>query len=525
MKKKKIGIIAIIILLICLISIKFTYSKLNLSFYSSLSFISKEYKPLSITKTAQMEDNVYQITIKNDNNYEVIFSCENDSFEVECNENIISANASENFIVYLDFKDGVAESTLTPNPNGSGYITKVGIRITSPYEYPKTDPHYIYSDNMVVTKYTITNFADYITTSASTDTTNFAIDHSNVRYIGAYPNNYITFNNELWRILGVFDGKLKIMRTSSYNNPAGVYYDGDANGTNTKFQNSKLKTELNNAFYVTISSRFRSMIKEGTWNVGGLNTWEWQTPDTAYTTEKSTTTSANVGLINATDYVYATGGSNRTTCIGSLGSVDACSAENWLYPYATTMGMWTINEFTALSGYSLVVNSSGSIAAIELKYPSHAYPVVYLDENIGFTSGDGTQSKPYKIKSNTSPIVSNNYRDYITNVYLNTWENELSGFAGREINSFDKTGGALLFANETWGIPSEYTMDQVTVYSFGGEELTTYFQRTWEEDNVWHARLSNYVFKRQVAPDLDYIGASALEQYKGSLRFVIIVKN
>ena len=32
------------------------------------------------------------------------------------------------------------------------------------------------------------------------------------RYIGNNPNNYITFNNETWRIIGVFDGKIKIIR-------------------------------------------------------------------------------------------------------------------------------------------------------------------------------------------------------------------------------------------------------------------------------------------------------------------------
>ena len=32
------------------------------------------------------------------------------------------------------------------------------------------------------------------------------------RYIGDSPNNYIEFNNETWRIIGVFDGKIKIIK-------------------------------------------------------------------------------------------------------------------------------------------------------------------------------------------------------------------------------------------------------------------------------------------------------------------------
>ena len=35
------------------------------------------------------------------------------------------------------------------------------------------------------------------------------------RYIGSSPNNYITFNDEVWRIIGVFDGRIKIIRQDS----------------------------------------------------------------------------------------------------------------------------------------------------------------------------------------------------------------------------------------------------------------------------------------------------------------------
>lgn len=527
MRNQKIILVVILVLFFVLMSSKLTYSKLNLKFTRDMAFISKSYKTLVINSTVPIGDNSYLINLKNDNDYDISFSCEdvNSNFNITCDKNVISANSNEDITVDLDFKDDTNENILIPNPDGDGYITKLGIRITSPYEYSKTDPHYVESENMIVTKVNLTNLVDYVASLAAKDSSNLAIDHTtNIRYIGANPNNYVSFNNELWRILGVFDGNIKIMRTKSYNHPSNIYYDGDAEGVNTKFPSAKIKTELNEMFYYTISSRFRSMIKEGNWNVGGLNTWEWQTPETAYNTEKEMRGLFNVGLISATDYVYATGGSNRTTCTESLSSVNSCSSDNWLYPYALTTGMWTLNEFTALSGYSLIVNSSGSIAANEIKYPSYAYPVVYLTENVGFTSGDGSVDKPYKIKTDSELVVSPNYKDYIINVYLNSWGNELVGFAGKEITTFDREGGALLFANDTWGIPSEYVIDQVTVYSYASKELTTYYQRDWEEDNGWHARLSTYIFKRQIAPDLNYIGNDTLEQNKGSLKFVLIVK-
>ena len=43
-------------------------------------------------------------------------------------------------------------------------------------------------------------------------------EHEDIRYYGANPNNYVSFNNELWRIIGVIDGKIKIIRNESIGN-------------------------------------------------------------------------------------------------------------------------------------------------------------------------------------------------------------------------------------------------------------------------------------------------------------------
>ena len=45
--------------------------------------------------------------------------------------------------------------------------------------------------------------AEYITTLATTDTTNLATDdYGNTRYIGADPNNYVSIDGDIWRIIG-----------------------------------------------------------------------------------------------------------------------------------------------------------------------------------------------------------------------------------------------------------------------------------------------------------------------------------
>ena len=37
----------------------------------------------------------------------------------------------------------------------------------------------------------------------------------NIRYYGSNPNNYVLFNNELWRIIGVFGDNVKLVRNES----------------------------------------------------------------------------------------------------------------------------------------------------------------------------------------------------------------------------------------------------------------------------------------------------------------------
>ena len=35
-----------------------------------------------------------------------------------------------------------------------------------------------------------------------------------IRYQGTDPNNYVEFNNETWRIIGIVDGKMKLIRAT-----------------------------------------------------------------------------------------------------------------------------------------------------------------------------------------------------------------------------------------------------------------------------------------------------------------------
>ena len=89
------------------------------------------------------------------------------------------------------------------------------------------------------------------------------------RYIGADPDNYIQFNNELWRIIGIFDGQLKIIRNESFGEMQWDDEDEQNPYGENDWSTASLQTYLNGDYYNNISSNDQSKIANYTWKLGG----------------------------------------------------------------------------------------------------------------------------------------------------------------------------------------------------------------------------------------------------------------
>ena len=95
----------------------------------------------------------------------------------------------------------------------------------------------------------------------------------NIRYVGASPKNYITFNNESWRIIGVFnvyntettqnEDLVKIVRNEIVTNKE--YNSDSLNG----WENASLNKMLNEEYYSNIISK--ELIANVSWNIGKIN--------------------------------------------------------------------------------------------------------------------------------------------------------------------------------------------------------------------------------------------------------------
>ena len=309
--------------------------------------------------------------------------------------------------------------------------------------------------------------------------TTTSLDGGNIRYYGASPNNYIYFNCsdynnqtsdtcELWRIIGVFDGKVKIMRneiigsyswdTSAsdvnsgegenewpqadlmkllnpgyetesvggslyYNKGSGTCYNYKTNATKTcNFTSSGIKNE-----------ETKNKIAEVTWNLGGWNDNEiysnqiygYERGTTVYS-GRSPTWPGRIALPYPSDYGYAT---DFNKCRQNLNNYNynsgtapyACISNDWMYPIITNSANdkgWLLTPHSGRASNAWSVFPSGHVNYInnDVYYALGVAPTLYLNANEYVGSGNGTESNPYHLMKD-SPVETAS--KYITNLYIN----------------------------------------------------------------------------------------------------------
>lgn len=242
------------------------------------------------------------------------------------------------------------------------------------------------------------------------------------RYIGADPNNYVTFNNETWRIIGVFtvdDGtgkkeeRLKIIRNESIGNMA-----WDSNNIND-WSNATLNANLNSGDYWTniLSDNAKSMIGDTLWYLGrtsnhtsstnGLTShfYSYERGTTVYS-GRDTSWVGKVGLMYPSDYGYATSGgstTDRNACLNKelynwdSSSYSDCKNNDWLYE--SSYHQWTITPHASIYDYVFGVGSAGFLDGNHALKAYGVRPVVFLKSSIKIVDGDGRSSNPYILQS------------------------------------------------------------------------------------------------------------------------------
>ena len=284
----------------------------------------------------------------------------------------------------------------------------------------------------------------------------------NIRYYGSDPNNYVRFNNELWRIIGVFGNNVKLVRSEKLGN---LSWDSSESSVNNgwgvnEWSQSDLKNYLNTMYYggtsVTcyngennqtttcpankLDETSKSLIDNHTWNIGAIDKTDTTivNPETFaintvsfYKAERGTTNgkicngrdacndtvtrttewTGYIGLPYPTDYAYASSESDCETNMNA-GDIDfdngifnmTCKKNNWMH-HGTTMEIEDATWFMSpvadpdFAANVWYVLGGGLTNDSCAAYPFSAFPTIYLKSNILIESGKGTSSDPYILKA------------------------------------------------------------------------------------------------------------------------------
>ena len=292
------------------------------------------------------------------------------------------------------------------------------------------------SDNLRIIQKTYTTAATisfYLQKASNGETVNVGI-----RYEGMNPNNYVWFNNELWRIIGVFDDTthgvtgeslVKIIRekslgglswdtlkknnwaTSSLMKLLNVTYLNQKDGTNGSYCYGFSPTSKAHCDYREngISDDYRKMIETRVvWKLGGISS-QSNTASSFYAAERGTTVysgnatvwpnnsgaSYPIGLMYVSDYGYAVPAANcpRATYLLVYNNAN-CTLNNWLYSQGKE---WTImhNSKDAKNVFNLSDNGSVGYTYFDANVGYAVRPVLYLKSNVWVISGDGSEANPY----------------------------------------------------------------------------------------------------------------------------------
>ena len=205
-------------------------------------------------------------------------------------------------------------------------------------------------------------------------------------YRGTNVNNYILYGGKLWRIIGAYDGVVKIADVSNSDNKA---WD---NADNQEWPSSSLSYYLNDSYFGNLLKH--ELIQKSPWGIGRISTAV--SLETIDNIEKSATYNNYVGLLSVSDYVYA---SNNTMCHSSpFASANHCNS-SYLSAYTTWLINATPSSASTTDAYYFKANE-GFVSA-PTSTAINYIPVVYLNGAVDINGevGDGSTGTPYTVLS------------------------------------------------------------------------------------------------------------------------------
>lgn len=265
------------------------------------------------------------------------------------------------------------------------------------------------------------------------------------RYQGNNPNNYVSFNNQLWRIIGYvpvcvevnpitedttingvefkqgeaqctkWENRVKIIKAD----PIGAYAYNKTDYSSSNpivWIGSTIQGLLNTCFLgkkdgcdkycyayqttqgvcnysqngINENDSYGNMIESVYYNIGMSNSYSSSSVVYANEVKNQVSEKSMAGLMYASDFGYAISGYT-----GNLGysSANSQMVNNWLFGQSYE---WTMTAYS--SSFPVCVDSTGGLCRAYAYRGFAVRPVLYLQSNVSKLSGDGTMASPYTLE-------------------------------------------------------------------------------------------------------------------------------
>ena len=233
--------------------------------------------------------------------------------------------------------------------------------------------------------------------------------------------NYVTFNNETWRIIGIIptedtngnvENRIKIIKDTSIGNMRWNITQDTSTSSYNNWVTGTLNTYLNNDYYNTLTTDAQSMIGTTKYYLGGYKDskmtsdvmWQYERKNEAnrtgyyYGTNPIMQNDANkkIAIMYASDYGYAASKECTSNLFGYNGSASCKTTNNWLDKSVNT---WLLPQISDRSYSAFIVFSSGYVTdGGDVSTGEFAVrPILYLSSNIKISGGKGTSEQPYQL--------------------------------------------------------------------------------------------------------------------------------
>lgn len=310
------------------------------------------------------ESNVKAVNKDGDYTYYTYLKCGKRESSVDHEGPVITLNGSKNMTVSRGdkFNDPGVKSVVD---NVDGNMDKSSVSIKGEVDTSKVGVYeitYTISDSLA-NKTEVTRKVSVEESLASTVKSNT----ENGYYVGNVDNNYIYFNNMLFRIVRVNDDNSVLIVSNDA--LANVDYTNDG-----RFTDSALDKWLNDYFYNLLEPSYQDLIKSSSWCDDVISSDNITTTECSRQTDKR-----KVGILSLQDYNLSYDG---------VSSYLDKSNFSWYANLAEDNKAWAI---TSTDSYPNTIYSSESTNLLNV------VPALNLKTSTTILEGDGTYTDPYVV--------------------------------------------------------------------------------------------------------------------------------